>query len=96
MRRAARVDDTQAEIVAAFKAAGASVWVIGLPVDLLVGKNGRTALVECKRLEGKRKPKPAAYTDLQRAFMASWQGGPVATVTDATGALRVVAMMGEA
>ena len=96
MRRAARKDATQAEIVAAFRAGGASVWDIGLPVDLLVGRNGRTVLVECKTLTGKRAPQPARYTALQREVMATWRGGTVAPVTDAESALRVLAMMGEA
>ncbi len=90
MRRAARVDSTQAEIVDALRKAGASVWIIGLPVDLIVGVAGATALVECKSLTGKRKPKPARYTELQREFMATWRGGPVATLTDADSALTLV------
>ena len=93
MRRAARVDENQAAIVSALRAAGASVWVIGLPVDLLVGKCGVTALFEVKTLTGKRNPRAASYTPLQEAFMADWRGGPVATVTDVDGALRVLAAM---
>ena len=93
MRRAARVDANQAEIVAALRAAGASVWPIGLPVDLIVGKHGKTALMEIKVLTGKLNPKPASYTQLQKDFMLSWNGGPVATVTDVEGALRVLATM---
>ena len=93
MRRAARVDATQAEIVAALESAGASVYVIGLPVDLLVGLAGATVLVECKSLVGKRKPKPARYTDLQTKFMSGWRGGVVVTLTDAEGALALVRTM---
>lgn len=93
MRRAARVDETQAEIVAAFRQAGASVWIIGLPCDLLVGVAGQTAIVECKRLTGKLNPKPAKHTQLQKDFMLDWKGGPVATLTDAEGALRLVAVL---
>ena len=37
MRHAARVDANQIQIVSALRAAGAYVWIIGLPVDLLVG-----------------------------------------------------------
>ena len=37
MRYAARVDQNQAQVVSALRAAGAYVWIIGLPVDLLVG-----------------------------------------------------------
>ncbi len=87
MRRAAKVDATQAAIVGAFRACGASVWPIGLPVDLLIGWQGRTFLVECKSLTGKKKPRAAAYTALQRDFMASWRGSPILTLTDAQGAV---------
>lgn len=93
MRRAAKVDANQTAIVSALRAAGASVWVIGLPVDLVVGVAGVTALAEVKTLTGKRAPKPASYTPLQQAFMATWNGGPVATLTDIDGALRLVATM---
>jgi hypothetical protein len=48
MRFAARVDKNQSEIVSALRAAGAFVWIIGLPVDLLVGFDGQTYLVEVK------------------------------------------------
>ncbi len=94
MRRASKVDETQRAIVDTFRAAGASVWIIGLPVDLIVGKNGITALVECKRKVGKRAPKAAGYTDLQKDFMATWRGGPVATIMDTEGALALVRSMG--
>lgn len=90
MRRAARVDTTQAAIVAALEAIGASVYVIGLPVDLMAGFRGRTTLIECKSLTGKRNPKPKKHTALQIEFMRTWRGGPVATVTDVEGAIRAV------
>ena len=97
MRRDARTDANQNAIVAAFKAAGASVWVIGLPVDLLVGVGGRTALVEVKTMVGTKSPKPAPYTNLQKSFMRHWLGGPVGTITDVEGAINLVrAMRGEA
>jgi hypothetical protein len=93
MRYAAKTDANQAAIVSALRSVGASVWVIGLPVDLLVGVAGRTALVEVKRLVGKRAPKAASYTPLQVAFMADWRGGTVATITDVDGALTLVKTM---
>jgi hypothetical protein len=93
MRHAARVDENQALIVEALRKAGAVVWIIGLPVDLLIGCNGVTALAEVKILQGKKKPRPARYTDLQRDFMRDWLGGPVATLTDVDGALRLVSML---
>lgn len=93
MRHAARVDANQPEIVAALRQAGASVWVIGLPVDLLVGFRGQTMLMEVKTLTGKRAPKAAKHTPLQVGFMAEWRGGAVSTVTDVDGALRALGVM---
>ena len=52
MRHAARVDANQAEIVAVLRAAGAYVWIIGLPVDLLCGYAGKTTLIEVKTKTG--------------------------------------------
>jgi len=93
VRHAARVDANQAQIVAALRDAGASVWIIGLPVDLLVGFRGQSLLMEVKTTTGKRNPKPARHTDLQRTFMAEWLGGAVSTVTDVEGALRAIGVM---
>jgi hypothetical protein len=93
MRHAARVDANQADIVAALRAAGASVWIIGLPCDLLVGYAGKTLIVECKTLTGKRNPKPARHTQLQKDFMLEWKGGPVSTVTDVDGALTALKVL---
>lgn len=94
MRRAAKVDQTQGAIVDALRKAGCTVWFIGLPVDLLVGIRGQTMLMEVKSLRGKKAPKPAKHTDLQREFMAEWRGGPVATVCDPESALRAVGVTG--
>ncbi len=80
MRRAARVDANQAAIVETLRAAGCVVWVLGLPVDLLVGKSGKTVLVEVKTAKGR-------FTELQQGFMGTWTGGPVATIRDVEGAL---------
>ena len=90
MRHAARTDSTQAAIVSAMRAMGAVVWVIGLPLDLLVGYRGRTLLVECKSMVGKQTKRPAGYTPLQKTFMSEWKGGPVATVCDVDSAIRLL------
>lgn len=90
MRYAARTDSTQSAIVAAMRAMGAYVWVIGLPVDLAVGWRGRTILVEVKVMTGKRNPKPSGYTKLQTEFLRDWKGGPVATVCDVDSAVRLL------
>ncbi len=93
MRHAARVDANQAEIVAALRKAGASVWIIGLPVDLLVGFRGQSLLMEVKTVTGKRDPKPSKHTQLQKDFMLEWRGGAVSTVTDVEGALRALGVL---
>ena len=93
MRYAARVDATQAEIVAALRAGGAYVWVLGLPLDLLIGFQGKTALVEVKTMTGVKKRKQSRFTALQTEFMRDWLGGTVATVTDAEGAKRLLEVM---
>lgn len=95
MRRAARVDETQAGIVSAMRAMGAYVWAIGLPVDLLCGYRGHTILVEVKKLVGKREPKPTSYTPLQKDFLSEWRGGPVATVCDVDSAIRLLKSLDE-
>jgi hypothetical protein len=87
MRRAARVDQNQAEIVAALRAAGAYVWIIGLPVDILIGYKGRTVLAEIKRDSKARK------TALQEDFFASWTGGTLVRIDRVEAALRVLRMI---
>jgi hypothetical protein len=94
-RWAARTDSNKTAIVAALRAAGATVYDLRRPVDLLVGYTdakglGHTLPMEVKTTTGKRNPKAAAYTDGQSLFLRTWKGGPVATVTDVEGALRAI------
>jgi hypothetical protein len=84
MRRAARVDANQAEIVKALRDAGAYVWIIGLPVDLLVGFNNHTWLMELK--DGPRK----RLTALQQDFFDNWIGGTLCRVDSPEAALRMI------
>lgn len=96
MRRAARTDANKAEIVAALREAGATVWDLKLPVDLLVGYTNAkgdkfTLLVECK--DGKKPPSARKLTPLQASFMGSWTGATVVTVTDVEGALRALKVL---
>lgn len=67
MRRAAKIDDNQPEIIRALKAIGVSVEIIGKPLDLLICHKGETALLECKALDGR-------FTKDQAEFMARWPG----------------------
>jgi hypothetical protein len=87
MRYAARVDANQEQIVSALRAAGAYVWVIGLPVDLLVGHKNHTYLVECKHGPRKR------LTPLQADFFASWSGSTLARVDSPEAALRMLGVL---
>lgn len=71
MRRAAKVDGNQSEIVKALRTAGCSVLVLsrvgqGCP-DLLVARDGRNVLLEVKR-RGKQ------LNDEQREFVRGWHG----------------------
>lgn len=92
MRRAARVDANQEQIVSALRAAGASVHSLasvglGIP-DLLVGYNGFTVLMEIK--DGNKPFSQQRLTPAQQKFHKEWTGGSIAVVNSAEGALRIL------
>jgi len=87
VRYAARVDATQEQIVSALRAAGAYVWIIGLPVDLLVGYNGQTYLVEVKTNSKK------GLTKLQQVFFEKWVGGRLERIEGPEQALRMIGVI---
>ena len=87
MRQAARVDANQEQIVSALRAAGAYVWIIGLPVDLLVGFRGHTFLVEIKSTSKKR------LTGLQANFFENWSGSTLTRVDSPEAALRMIGVI---
>ena len=89
MRYAKRVDANQDQIVSALRAAGAYVWIIGLPVDLLVGYKGHTFLVEVKDGSKKR------LTALQEDFFQSWTGSTLARIDSPEAALRMIGVLRE-
>lgn len=65
-----RVDAHQKATVAALRAAGWDVEIIGRPLDLLLAKRGFTMLVEVKPPgKEKRKDQPR-----QQEFMQKWKG----------------------
>jgi len=84
MRRAARVDANAIQVVSALRAAGAYVWIIGLPVDLLVGYKGHTFLMEIKDGPKKR------LTKLQTDFFENWSGSTLCRVDGPEAALRMI------
>ena len=84
MRHAARVDANQQAIVAALRAAGAYVWIISLPVDLLVGYKNWTFLMEIKT------DRKARFTGLQADFFQIWAGGTLCRVDSPQAALEMI------
>jgi hypothetical protein len=67
-RYANKVDENQAEVVAALRSIGCSVDIIGLPVDLLVGYRAHNFLIEVKQ------PGEKPRTKKQKDFLAGWRG----------------------
>lgn len=91
MRRAAKVDANQAEIVRALRAVGAVVTSTasagsGFP-DLAVGYRGKTFLLEVK--DGSRPPSERRLTPAQEEWHAAWRG-QVAVVETVQQALEVI------
>lgn len=92
MRRAAKVDRNQPEIVAALRQAGAQVFSLaavgqGIP-DLLVGFREQTVLIEVK--DGSKPPSARQLTDDQIEWHAAWRGGRCVVVRDVTEALAAI------
>jgi Holliday junction resolvase len=93
MRRAAKIDANQPEIVKALGAAGCSVWSLaavgqGFP-DLIVGRQGRNYLLEVK--DGSLAPSKRKLTQDERDFHAAWRGH-VVTVNTVAEALDAVGL----
>ena len=99
MRRAARVDHNQKQVVAALRGAGASVQLLhavgeGCP-DLLVGYKGLNMLLEVK--DGSKPPSAQKLTPQQEEWHRDWRGhrvvvnSPEAALT----AIGVIAIVGD-
>lgn len=95
MRRAARIDDNQPEIVAALRKVGATVQSLaaigkGCP-DLLVGYNGFTYLMEVK---DPSKPKAdIQLTPDQIEWHKKWCGSSIAIVYGVEGAFKILGLI---
>lgn len=85
MRRAARRDDNETEIVKALRKAGAYVAYIDTPCDLIVGYQKKTILLEVK--DGSKPPSARKLTDNEQKFHDAWTGGPLYIVTGVDEAL---------
>lgn len=95
MRRAAKIDANQEQVVSALRAAGATVQSLaavgkGVP-DLLVGYQGKTVLMEVK--DGKKPPSARELTEDQLKWHGAWRGGTLAVVDGPEAALRVLKVM---
>lgn len=93
MRRAARIDANQTQIVSALRSVGASVELLsavgkGCP-DLLVGYRGMNILMEVK--DGKKPPSERKLTSDQIVWHRDWRGVVflVTSVHDALDALEI-------
>jgi len=88
MRRHARPDANQGEIVQALLKVGASVLdlhaagIKGAP-DLLAGYHGQDVLIEIKTQEGRLEPEQCAWHD-------AWRGHQVAVVRTVDEALQAI------
>ena len=67
MRRAAKADAAQAEIVKALRKIGARPYYVKEPLDLIVGYRGANYLLEVKDAHG-------TLTKAQTDFIAAWPG----------------------
>ena len=76
MRRAARVDDNQTDIVKCFRRMGYEVAILSAVgdgmTDVLISKTGINCLVEIKN--GNRDPSEQKLTPKQERFHKNWQG----------------------
>ncbi|MEM9388727.1 MAG: hypothetical protein AAGA68_27040 [Pseudomonadota bacterium] len=94
MRRAAKVDDNQGDVVEALRKCGCSVSSTaavgnGFP-DIVVGVAGRNYLLEIK--DGSKIPSKRQLTRDEKKFRDGWSG-QVATVNSPDEALRVVGLL---
>lgn len=92
MRRAAKIDRNQPEIVAALRKVGATVVSLaaagdGIP-DLLVGFRRETFLLEVK--DGLLPPSARQLNDEQVGWHIRWGGGPCTVVNSADEALAFI------
>ena len=94
MRRAARRDDNEKEVIAALREAGAYVKQIndeGL-FDLLVSYRGETLMIEVK--DGAKPPSARRLTEAEQKFHDEWPGSDLYTVTSVEEAVALLRTCG--
>lgn len=92
MRYALRIDANQEQVILALEAAGATVEVIGKPVDLLVGFRGEFLLMEIK--DGAKVKSAQKKTALQERIFSKFAGCPISLVDGPEAALRALSVLG--
>jgi hypothetical protein len=83
-----RRDGVEAGVVRALRDGGATVEMLGEPVDLLVGFRGVNHLVECKTDE-------AGLTPAQVKFSKRWTGAPPFIARNEAQAKKLIRMWSE-
>ena len=94
MRRAARRDANEGDIIKAMRAEGAYVKVIndeGL-FDLLVSHRGETLLIEVK--DGAKPPSARRLTDAEQKFHDEWPGDNLHIINSVEEALALLRTCG--
>jgi hypothetical protein len=94
MRRAARRDANEGDIIKAMRAEGAYVKVIndeGL-FDLLVSYRGKTLMIEVK--DGAKPPSARRLTDAEQKFHDEWPGSDLYIVNSVEEALALLRTCG--
>jgi hypothetical protein len=84
MRRAAKRDAVEDELVLALRQCGCDVFLTSVPFDAIVGYRGVNHLVEFKS------GKAGRYTEAQKRFMESWRGAKVITLRSTEDAIKWV------
>ena len=93
MRRAARRDENEPDIIKALRQVGACVYPMDEPCDLLVGFRNQTILMEIKNPKNNYGKK--GLNKNQREFFKSWRGGTYCAVDSIDAALRVLNVIKE-
>ena len=91
MRRAARVDDNQTEIVTALRKSGASVLITSQLkncFDILVGFQDVNYIMEIK--DGNKPPSQRKLTPGEQKFKDEWRGGEYHIVNSIDEALKII------
>lgn len=91
MRRNAKIDANQPEIVKGLRKIGATVLITAVLkncFDLLIGYRGINYIMEVK--DGKLPPSRKRLTDGEQEFKDNWRGGPYYVVESLEQAIEII------